>query len=543
MPRAGLGADSVTRAGAELADEAVLDHLSMGDLAERLGIKAPISIVLTSTITIDATPAQVWDVLTDFPSYDEWGNFSRVDGTAEHGTRLHIRMPGMSFRPCVTAATIHEELEWSATIVSERLFLGRHTFRLADHRDGTTLVTNTETFSGASVRPFGRFFANSRADDGCAAFNRALKERVEARSRRSAEQVASADPDRARCSRDFIRSTLPGPEIVAMLHIVNIAVRGESLPIENASSPWRRRVGSQTGRLTGRTSAEPATGGAGSVMSVEGVDLHVRADGPLGGPVLLMLHGFGASSAWFDHVVARLPECRIIRVDLLGHGGSARPTSGYDPDSQGRLYACLLAELELEDATLVGHSMGSLFGVATAEHSTRITRLVLMGEGPDTAVGSLPPGEWVIHLPRIGPILQHHGPAFITRRVVRRAFARGFDMATAFADPDQGFDDARSLNHPAFTESIRRRKTWTDQHGLDARLEDLALPALVIFGREDRFYDVEASIARYRTVPTVTTTVLEQVGHTPMIEAPDRVADLIREFLSSGSATLSQCET
>ncbi|AEF41727.1 Alpha/beta hydrolase fold protein [Hoyosella subflava DQS3-9A1] len=269
-------------------------------------------------------------------------------------------------------------------------------------------------------------------------------------------------------------------------------------------------------------------------MSVDGVGLHVRADGPVDGPALLMLHGFGASMAWFDQVVARLPECRIIRVDLLGHGGSARPTSGYDPDSQGRLYARLLSDLDLNDVTVVGHSMGSLFGVATAEHTTRITRLVLMGEGPDTSTGTLPSGEWMIHIPWIGPILQHHGPAFVTKRVVRRAFAKGFDMATAFGNPAQGLEDARSLNHPAFTESIRRRQAWTGRLGLDARLDKLALPALVIFGREDRFYNVDASLARYRAVRTIMIAVLEHVGHTPMIEAPDRVAELIREFLSSG---------
>ena len=299
---------------------------------------------------------------------------------------------------------------------------------------------------------------------------------------------------------------------------------------KNTSSPGRRRVG----RLTGRTNAEPATGGAGTVMAVDGVDLHVRADGPVAGPALLMLHGFGTSTAWFDQIVVRLPEFRIIRVDLLGHGGSARPTSGYDPDSQGRLYARLLSDLDLNDVTVVGHSMGSLFGVATAEHSTRITRLVLIGEGPDTSTGTLPSGEWVIHIPWIGPILQQHGPAFVTNRVVRRAFAPSFDMATAFANPSQGLDDARSLNHPAFTQSIKRRQAWTRQLGLDARLDNLELPPLVIFGREDRFYNVGAALARYRAVPTITTTALEHVGHTPMIEAPDHVADLIREFLSTG---------
>lgn len=296
----------------------------------------------------------------------------------------------------------------------------------------------------------------------------------------------------------------------------------------------RSPIRSWAGRL-GRTAAEPATGGAGTVVAIDGVELHVRVDGPVDGPALLMLHGFGASTSWFDQLVARLPEYRIIRVDLLGHGGSARPTSGYDPESQGHLYAGLLADLDVHDVTVVGHSMGSLFGVATAERSARIRRLVLMGEGPDTITGTLPPGEWVIHTPWIGPLLRQYGPAFVTRRMVRRAFASSFDMAIAFANPRQGFNDARSLNHPAFTESLRRRQAWTSERGLDARLDELALPALVILGREDRFYNVEASLARYRAVRTITTTVLEHVGHTPMIETPDRVADLIREFLRIGN--------
>ncbi len=41
MPRAGLDPDAVSRAGAELADELGLDHLSMGGLAERLGVRTP----------------------------------------------------------------------------------------------------------------------------------------------------------------------------------------------------------------------------------------------------------------------------------------------------------------------------------------------------------------------------------------------------------------------------------------------------------------------------------------------------------------------
>ena len=41
MPRSGLSADSVTRTAAALADDVGFDHLSMGQLADRLGVKTP----------------------------------------------------------------------------------------------------------------------------------------------------------------------------------------------------------------------------------------------------------------------------------------------------------------------------------------------------------------------------------------------------------------------------------------------------------------------------------------------------------------------
>ena len=141
------------------------------------------SIVLTTSIDIDATPEQVWEVLADFPTYGEWSNFSRVVGTPELGTRLSIRMPGMAFRPTITAATPGRELQWSATIGSARVFLGEHSFTLVPLEDGTTRLINTETFSGALTKPFERLFATNHNDSGYAAFNRALKSRVETRDR------------------------------------------------------------------------------------------------------------------------------------------------------------------------------------------------------------------------------------------------------------------------------------------------------------------------------------------------------------------------
>ncbi|MDB5613970.1 MAG: hypothetical protein JWQ22_1623 [Devosia sp.] len=69
------------------------------------------SIVIATDIKIPATPSQVWDALSDFPTYGEWSKFSRIDGVPQDGTRLAMKMPGISFGSTVTAAALNEKLE------------------------------------------------------------------------------------------------------------------------------------------------------------------------------------------------------------------------------------------------------------------------------------------------------------------------------------------------------------------------------------------------------------------------------------------------
>lgn len=141
------------------------------------------SIVIATQIDINATPEQVWAVLADFSSYGEWSNFSKVDGIPQLGTRLAMKMPGMSFGSTVTAATPAQKLEWAATIINESIFCGRHTFVLTANADGGTHLANVETFSGALVWPFQGMFRHNekRRANGYDGFNQALKRRVEAR--------------------------------------------------------------------------------------------------------------------------------------------------------------------------------------------------------------------------------------------------------------------------------------------------------------------------------------------------------------------------
>ena len=116
-----------------------------------------------------------------YPAVKRTANFSTAEGTARVGTRLIMRMPGMSFRPTVTVATPGQELRWAGTLGVKQLFHGQHSFILSPNHDGTTRLTNREEFSGVLVT-LTRPLLRTPTNDGYAAFNKGLKQRAEGRT-------------------------------------------------------------------------------------------------------------------------------------------------------------------------------------------------------------------------------------------------------------------------------------------------------------------------------------------------------------------------
>jgi pimeloyl-ACP methyl ester carboxylesterase len=66
-----------------------------------------------------------------------------------------------------------------------------------------------------------------------------------------------------------------------------------------------------------------------STLPLDGGNIYVRQDGPHDAPALVLIHGTGASTRWWDRVVPALAKSyHVIRIDLLGHGRSAKPAGG-----------------------------------------------------------------------------------------------------------------------------------------------------------------------------------------------------------------------
>ena len=135
------------------------------------------SLTIDTSVDINADKGAVWDVLTDFASYKEWNPGMRIEGALEVGTKLHVHLTGMSFKPKVLAATPGKELRWLGKLGHRGIAAGEHFFVLTTNADGTTRLNHGERYSGALIA----LAKGSSANSGAAyeAFSQALRQRVE----------------------------------------------------------------------------------------------------------------------------------------------------------------------------------------------------------------------------------------------------------------------------------------------------------------------------------------------------------------------------
>ncbi|WP_067170141.1 alpha/beta fold hydrolase [Microtetraspora niveoalba] len=122
-----------------------------------------------------------------------------------------------------------------------------------------------------------------------------------------------------------------------------------------------------------------------STLPLDDGDIHVCQDGPRDAPALLLIHGSASSARSWDPLVPLLTGShRVIRIDLLGHGRSAKPAGpGYGIPDQGRRVAEALDRLGVERA-VVRHSTGG--SVSTAGYravlGARVELLPGVGHSP-----------------------------------------------------------------------------------------------------------------------------------------------------------------
>jgi pimeloyl-ACP methyl ester carboxylesterase len=281
--------------------------------------------------------------------------------------------------------------------------------------------------------------------------------------------------------------------------------------------------------------AETTADGA-QILELSGGDMQVaetpaRTDKP-GAPIVL-IHCYSCSLHWWDAMVPVLSEDhRVITLDLLGHGGSEKPSSGYAIEDQAGLVAEALNELEVQGAVIVGHSLGGAIATSLAEQSSELVdRVVIVDTAPDTSYSDLPFEARLGYVPVLGQLLNRVIPDSFIEEGFQEAFAPGYDIEDGFENPDQVVDDFSAMTYTSYDESSSAFNDYTDEISLDERMRDAAVPLLVIYGAEEQIVDDdEEALAAYQEVPGARGATVEEAGHSPNVEQPEETAELVLEF-------------
>jgi pimeloyl-ACP methyl ester carboxylesterase len=280
--------------------------------------------------------------------------------------------------------------------------------------------------------------------------------------------------------------------------------------------------------MTEHLSGDPDAGDR--FVRLDDGDMHVVQDGKPGAPAVLLIHGTAGSTAWWNPVVPALAgACRVICVDLLGHGRSSSPAGGYDIPAHARRVGAALDRLGADQVTVIGHSMGCIVATALAEQRPdMVAALALIDMGPSLDA-QVPEGLLVRLLLAEFPgrLLWRLRSEATIRKAMRSAFTRPIDI------PDAIIEAALGMPHRALAGTARGALDYMRQQSLPDRLAALGVPVLVIFGTEDARYPSSSSAAAYRAVPGARVELLPGVGHTPMLEDPQTTGKLLLDFAAA----------
>jgi pimeloyl-ACP methyl ester carboxylesterase len=255
--------------------------------------------------------------------------------------------------------------------------------------------------------------------------------------------------------------------------------------------------------------------------------MRVRIEGPVGAPVLVMVHGFSFSlETWDAWAVGLVGDYRIIRMDLPGHGLTGPdPQKRYSVDQTVSLVASLLDTLDVQQATLVGNSLGGLVSWRLAcLRPDLVERLVLIAPGAYSINGVT---ETPVAVPAGVAFYLTDGPQLMidaaTAGLFGDASRMDADLPARVGDLMRGEGVGQAL--------VERLEVFTLPDPVEA-LSHVIQPTLVLWGGRDVMIPVAHADQFLTDLPDARSIIYDDLGHIPHEEAPEQtLADLL-EFLA-----------
>ncbi len=260
-------------------------------------------------------------------------------------------------------------------------------------------------------------------------------------------------------------------------------------------------------------------------ITVGDLSIHYYEGGPRSGQSIVMLHGFAANKDnWLRFARHLTSDYHVLALDLPGFGASDKPTGSYDVGTQTERLASILKALNIEQAHLIGNSMGGhISALYAARYPGHVLSVALFN---NAGIDSPEPSELrqILQRGEANPLVVRSREDF--ERLLQFVFVEPPPLPDSLKDYFAEQAKANSAHYDrVFNHLIERYIP------LEPELGKIQAPTLLLWGEQDRVLHVSSIEVMQPLLHQPSVVVMANTGHAPMIERPQQTADHYRAFL------------
>lgn len=280
----------------------------------------------------------------------------------------------------------------------------------------------------------------------------------------------------------------------------------------------------------GRTGAPELS--PGRVLAVGGHNLFMRQTGT--GPDVVLLHGLGDSGIGWQFIEPNLIQAgyRVTVWDALGAGRSDKPRSGdYSIQAHVRRLNEMLDVLGVHQAAFIGHSLGGSVALRLAQQKPERVRALCLIDPAAYRAGAMG-GRWFWTTPLLADAVLGFMPA---STLADFGLKQNFYNYAAISKEVESMylREARREGAVAALIAQERQLLPSNPEEWERGHRSIRKPTLIVWGREDKLVPLAQGTRLAEDIQGSTLVVLAGVGHSPHLEAPQMVLNLVLPFLKT----------
>ena len=253
------------------------------------------------------------------------------------------------------------------------------------------------------------------------------------------------------------------------------------------------------------------------IVKIGDVGVSLRRAGK--GPPLLFLHGADGYSQWLPFFDALAEQYELLVPEHPGFGASDDPPLIRSVSDMAMFYLDFLEALELRDIHIVGHSLGGWIAAEILIRDQSRAKSLTLISAAGIRVEGVPSGD----------IFIWNREELLRNVFYNQAYA---DIALSLQLTEQQLDTM--LKNRFTATKLGWQPRWYNPD-LEKWLHRIKLPALIIWGDEDKVMPADYAGLWRERLPDARLVMIEKCGHVPQIEKLSETIDPLRDFLAEAS--------